>query len=564
MPEHILVAVAWPYVNDEPHLGHLAGNCLPADIFARYDRLVGDHVLMVSGSDMHGTPTALRALQENVPPSTIAQRYHEIHYDAYTRMGISYDLYTTTATENHREVAEDIFHTLLRNGHLYERTIKMPWCEREERFLTDRFVEGECPHCGFPDARGDQCDNCNRTLDPIELKRIRCKRDGSTPQFRDTTHYFLKLTNFQKQLEDWIGPQEHWRPTVHNLSLGLLREGLIDRAFTRDIEYGVPVPVPGYEQKRIYVWFEALSGYLSASKEWSRSSGDPDAWKKWWHDRSARSVYFLGKDNITFHTILWPAMLMGYAGKPELNLPWDVPACEWLTIDRKKQSKSLKNAVWLRDYLTRYDPDPLRYYLAAVMPETSDSDFTWGGFHSRNNDELVGTLGNFVHRVLSLIARHFDGRVPEPAALDDADRAALAACDTALKDAAAGLSGRRFHDGLHALMELAQAGNRYVDGKAPWQTIKQDRIRTATTLWVGLNMVATLRTVSYPYIPFSSEKMHALLAEPGTVLETGWRRVEPEVGRKMPAPLALFKKLEPTIVDEEVSRMSGEGIPANS
>ncbi|MBI2964794.1 MAG: methionine--tRNA ligase [Chloroflexi bacterium] len=558
MPEHILVAVAWPYTNDEPHLGHLAGACLPADIFARYHRLAGDHVLMVSGSDMHGTPTMLRALQEGVAPAVIANRFHEIHYDAYTRMGISFDLYTTTATANHREVAQDIFLHLLRNGHLSEKTIQMPWCEREGRFLTDRFVEGECPHCGFPKARGDQCDNCNRTLDPVDLKGIRCKRDGTTPVFRDTTHFFLKLTDFQRPLEEWIARQDHWRPTVRNMSMGLLREGLIDRAVTRDIEYGVPVPVEGYEQKRIYVWIEALTGYLSASKEWSRAHGDPDAWKRWWHDPKAKCVYFLGKDNITFHTILWPAMLMGYGGQPRLNLPYDVPACEWLTIERRKQSKSQHWAVWLRDYLSRYDPDPLRYYLAAVMPETSDSDFTWDGFYSRNNDELVGTLGNFVHRVLSLIARNFDGKVPDPGEMDQADHAALEACDIALRDAAAGLSGRRFRDGLRAFMELAQHGNRYVDGKAPWQSIKTDRARTATTLWVGLNVIATLRTVIYPYLPFSSEKLHALLGEPATVLSTGWRRTTPEAGRTLPPPKALFKKLEPGIVEMEVDRMHGE------
>jgi methionyl-tRNA synthetase len=531
--------------------------CLPADIYARYHRLAGDNVLMVSGSDMHGTPTLLRALEEGVAPEVVANRYHEIHFDAYTRLGISYDLYTTTSTANHRAVAQDIFKRLLESGHLYEKAIRMPWCEREERFLTDRFVEGECPHCGYPNARGDQCDNCNRTLDPSDLKGIRCKRDGTAPVFRKTTHYFFKLPTFQKGLEEWIARQDHWRPAVKNMSLGFLREGLIDRALTRDIDYGVPVPVKGYEHKRIYVWVEALTGYLSASKEWASASSDPDAWKKWWHDPKARCVYFQGKDNVTFHTILWPAMMMGYDGRPPLNLPYDVAATEWLTVERRKQSKSQHHAIWLRDFLTRYGPDPLRYYLAAIMPETADSDFTWDGFLSRNNDELVGTLGNFIHRVLSLIARNFEGRVPEPGTLDDADRAALAACDRALRDAGAGLADRRFRDGLRAVMELAQHGNRYVDGRAPWQTIKTDRGRTATTLWVGLNLVITLRTVMHPYLPFASEKLHGLLAEPGTVRSAGWRRSTVVPGRALPPPVALFRKLEPSIVEEEVVRLRG-------
>ncbi|MBI4306010.1 MAG: methionine--tRNA ligase [Chloroflexi bacterium] len=564
MPEYILVAVAWPYVNGEPHLGHVAGNCLPADIFARYHRLVGNHVLMVSGSDMHGTPTALRALQEGVRPEVVAERFHRVHSENYSRLGIAFDLYTTTATENHRRVAQDIFSRLLENGHVFEDTMRMPWCERESRFLSDRFVEGTCPYCRNPGARGDQCDSCGRTLDAADLIDIRCKADGTTPAFRDTKHFFLKLSNFQKSLEEWVERQEHWRPNVRNATLSMLRERLPDRAITRDLDYGVPVPLRGYETKRIYVWFEALIGYLSASMEWSQLQGDPDAWKKWWHNPEARSFYFMGKDNIIFHTIIWPSTLLGYGGAPALNLPYDVPANEFLNVESRKFSKSQSFAVWLPDYLSRYDPDPLRYYLSAVMPETSDSDFTWAGFVSRNNDELVGTFGNFVHRVLSLIARNFDGKVPEPGELDEADRAAVDACATALAEASKNLSARRFRAGLAATMDLAQIGNRYVDQKAPWQTIKNDRQRTATTLWVGMNIVSTLRTICYPFVPFAAERIHQLLAEKGDVLSAGWRRTLPEAGRKLPQPAALFKKLEPSVADEELARLYGTATPART
>ncbi|MBI4219646.1 MAG: methionine--tRNA ligase [Chloroflexi bacterium] len=560
----MLVAVAWPYVNGEPHLGHVAGNCLPADIFARYHRLAGNHVLMVSGSDMHGTPTALRALQEGVRPEVVAERFHRVHSENYARLGIEYDLYTTTATENHRAVAQDIFSKLLQNGHLFESTVKMPWCERESRFLSDRFVEGTCPFCRSPGARGDQCESCGRTLDASDLIDIRCKADGTTPAFRETRHYFIRLSDFQKRLEEWVERQEHWRPNVRNATLSMLREPLPDRAITRDLDYGVPVPVRGYESKRIYVWFEALIGYLSASKEWAARRGDPDAWKKWWHNPEARSFYFMGKDNIAFHTIIWPSTLLGYAGAPPLNLPYDVPANEFLNIESRKFSKSRSFAVWLPDYLSRYDPDPLRYYLSAVMPETADSDFTWAGFVSRNNDELVGTLGNFVHRVLSLIARNFDGAVPEPGQLDDADRAALKACDVALEEGSRNLAARRFRAGLSAMMQLAQHGNRYIDQKAPWHTIKTDHTRTATTLWVGVNIVSTLRTISYPFVPFAAEKIHRLLAEEGTVLDVGWKRSTPESGRRLPTPVALFKKLEPSVADDELARLYGTAAPART
>jgi len=544
--------VAWPYVNGPPHLGHIAGNTLPADIFARYHRLAGNNVLMVSGSDQHGTPVSLRAREEGVPPEEVAERYHRVFAETNERMGFSFDLYTRTGTDNHRDVTHDIFAKLLAGGYLAEGTTEMPFCEMEQRFLSDRFVEGTCPYCGATEARGDQCDSCGKTLDPADLIDIRCKADGSIPVFRDTTHYFFRLSAFQERLEEWVAGQNQWRPNVRNMTLGMLREGLRDRAITRDIDWGVPVPVEGYEDKRVYVWFEAVIGYLSASKEWAKLHGDPDAWRAWWENPDARCFYFQGKDNIPFHTIIWPSMLMGYGG---LNLPYDVAANEFLTLEGRGLSTSQNWAIWLPDYLERYEPDPLRYYLSAIMPETSDSDFSWAGYVRRNNGELVATLGNFVHRVLTLTVRNFDGRVPAPGELDETDRAALAACDDALADAARNLEARRFREGLFAAMALAQHGNRYVDRKAPWATVKSDREAAATTLWTALNLVATLRTLSYPYLPFGAEKMHHLLGLDGDVLGDGWKRLVPEPGRPLAKPEPLFKKLDEGVVEEETARL---------
>ena len=553
MAERVLVAVAWPYVNGPPHLGHIAGNVLPADIFARYNRLAGNDVLMVSGSDMHGTPTMLAARREGISPRELAERYHRVFAETNERMGFSFDLYTHTDTENHHAVTQGMFKRLLENDYLVEGVQSMPYCLVEQRFLSDRFVEGVCPHCGFDGARGDQCDNCGNTVDPSELGNIRCKEDGSTPEFRDTTHFFLRLSAFQDRLTEWISAQEQWRPNVRNFSLGMLREGLKDRAITRDIDWGVAVPVDGYDDKRIYVWFEAVIGYLSASIEWAQRSGNPDAWKAWWEEKDARAFYFQGKDNIPFHTIVWPAMLMGHG---DLNLPHDVPANEFLTLEGRPLSTSSGWAVWLPDYLERYDPDPLRYYLTVIMPETSDSDFTWDGFLQANNNELVATFGNLVHRVLTLTTRNFDNAVPEPGEMGPEETAALEACDTALSAVAGHLERRNFRDGLRAVMALAQHGNRYVDARAPWVQVKEDRAAAATTLWTALNIAETLRTVSYPYLPHSAQRLHELLGHEGDVLSSGWQRREPTPGTTLPSPSPMFKKLDESIVEEEAERLS--------
>ena len=558
MPEHILVAVAWPYANGSLHLGHLAGCYLPADIFARYHRAKGDQVLMVSGSDQHGTPVTIRAEQEGLTPQQVVDKYHQDFLDSWQRMGISFDLFTSTGTDNHRRVSQDFFLKLLEKGLIYKDTMLLPYCADCRRFLPDRYVEGSCPHCGNVRARGDQCDECGRTLDPQDLVEPRCRLSGTTPSFENSDHFFLRLSAFRERLLDWLQDKDYWRPNVLNFTKRYLEEALLDRAITRDITWGVPVPLDDYDDKRIYVWFEAVIGYLSASVQWASDRGQPDAWKEWWHNPDAKPFYFIGKDNIPFHTMIWPAMLLGYEG---FNLPYDVPANEFLSLEGRQFSTSQQWALWLPDYLERYDPDPLRFYLSMGMPETGDTDFSWGEFVRRNNSELVGTFGNLVQRVLTITYRNFDGRIPAPGDLDDDSKALLQKCASAIEDVGASLAACRFRLGLTQAMALAQEANRYLDAKAPWVSIKTDRDATATTLWVALSTINCLKVLMAPYIPFSAQRLHRMLGYDGDVSDCGWawqgttEHLPP--GQAMERPQALFTKLDDGVAEEETSRLAG-------
>ena len=554
MPERILAAVAWPYANGSIHIGHVAGTYLPADIFARYHRLKGNDVLMVSGSDAHGTPVTLTAEEQGITPEEVFSKYQAEFLDSWERLGINFDLFTTTHTDNHASVSQDIFSRLLERGYIYKDTMVQPFCENESRFLADRYVEGTCPHCSFDGARGDQCDNCGRTLDPKDLLRMSCRICGSEPEFRETEHFFLKLSAFQDQLLEWVREQEHWRPNVRNFTIGYLEGGLHDRAITRDIEWGVPLPVEGYEDKRIYVWFEAVIGYLSASIEWAHSSGTPDAWKPFWEDGS-RAYYFMGKDNIPFHTVIWPAMLLGYGG---LNLPYDVPANEYLNLEGFKLSTSRNWAVWLPDYLDRYEPDPLRYVIAANLPETSDSDFSWREYVRRNNDELVATYGNLVHRVLSMLNRNFEGVLPEPGELDDVSKELLGEAQRRFDEAGSYLESVRLRQALQSSMALAQAANRYLDQKEPWRAVRQAKEDAAQTLWTAASVINCLKTTLSPFLPFSSQQLHAMLGFDGNVEEKGWAwhpdAMKP--GQQLQRPTPLFPKLDEDVIAAEEQRLN--------
>jgi methionyl-tRNA synthetase len=560
MPENrqkIFIGVAWPYSNGPLHLGQIAGAYLPADIFARYQRTAGNEVLMVSGSDQHGTPITVRAEQEGRSPADVSAEFHESFLESWRRLGITWDLYTTTGTENHARVAQDIFLRLLGRGDIYEGTMLLPYCLVEERFLLDRYVEGTCPHCGYEAARGDQCDNCGRVLDPVDLSERRCKFDASEPQLRESRHFFHRLSAYNERLRDWIGDKTYWRKPVLNWSLGWLNEGLRDRSITRDVQWGVPIPLPGWENKRIYVWFEAVIGYLSASIEWAQRTGDPDAWREFWQDPDCRSYYFIGKDNIPFHTLIWPAYLMGYSASAgeTYNLPYDVPANQYQTIRGGKASTSRRMAVWLNDVLDRYDADALRYYLSATMPETADSDFTWGDFVRRNNDELVATWGNLVNRVLTFAYRNFGGRVPEPSELTHGDRALLARAELAVAETGEHLGAARFRAALEAAMAAARDANRYVEENAPWNLVKQDRERCATVLYTAIGAVSGLNVALSPFLPFTAERLHGYLGGEGYLQATGWRFAPPKGGQPLAESQPLFKKLDPKAAEEEEARL---------
>ncbi len=560
----IFIGVAWPYASGPRHVGHAVPN-LASDIFARYHRMVGSDVLMVSGSDEHGTPITVVADRRGVSPRQIAEENHRIIAASYEALGCSFDLYTETGTPNHYRVTQDVFLRLREQGYLFEETTEAAYDPEAKRFLPDRYIEGTCPHCGFPDARGDQCDNCGRTLDPVDLINPRSKLSGATPETRDTTHFFLDLPKFTEPLLAWIdASKEHWRPNVAAFTENWIREGLKPRAITRDIDWGVPIPVPGYEDKRIYVWFDAVIGYLSAAIEWAELQGTPDAWKRWWTLQPdgtppARAYYFIGKDNIPFHAIIWPAMLMGYGG---LTLPYDVPANEFVTLRGQKISSSRSHTTerlpWLHEFLDLFDPDALRFFLTVNAPETRDTDFSWDEFQRRNNDELVATYGNAVHRLLRFLQSRLDGVVPEPGPLDERDQAMLDQISTTFRAAADRLEAVKLRDGLGQVLDLARALNRYLDETEPWKTLKTDPDRARTGLWVALQVVSSLRVLTAPFLPFSAQRLHGYLGDTGEVASLPWEPVALPAGRTLPQPEPLFRKLDDEELDGLLARLNDE------
>jgi methionyl-tRNA synthetase len=573
----VLVAPAWPYASGPRHLGHVVGFAVPADIFARYHRLKGNDVLMVSGTDEHGTPTMVAADKEGVSPRELADRYTKTTREDLRDLGITYDCFTRTTTRNHARVTQDLFRTLYEHGWLIEQTTLGAFSAATGNTLPDRYIEGTCPICGFPEARGDQCDNCGNQLDPVDLINPRSIIDGTTPEFRETKHLFLNLPAFADRLRPWIESKTHWRPNVRNFSLGLVDE-LKPRAMTRDIDWGVPVPVEGYpeETKRIYVWFDAVIGYLSAAVECAANRGEPDSWREWWQNPDAHHAYFMGKDNIVFHTIIWPAMLLGYdtggelgAGRP-LHLPDDVVASEFLRLGEEQFSASRGVGVNVRDVLEHYDPDPVRYYLTAAGPETQDSSFTWSEFVRRNNDELLANWGNLVNRTVANAQRNF-GAVPPAGELTDADRAVLDGVGAAFEPVGALIEQSRFKAALAEAMSASTRANQYISEQAPWAVIKGDPDRAATILNVALRCVDSLKMLFTPFLPFSSQKLHELmgyddvLAGPlefrevteddgavHTILtgeysdwRRGWGPTDLPAGQRLREPAPLFKKLDP-------------------
>ena len=535
----ILVAVAWPYASGSRHLGHLAGAYLPADVFARYQRLMGNRVLMVSGSDVHGTPITVRADAEGVTPSEIADKYHAEFVKDWERLDISWDCYTSTGTNNHKEVVQELFMTLLNKGHIDKRTSEQYFDQEVNRFLPDRYIEGSCPHCEYLEARGDQCENCGRTLDPQELVNPRSKISGSEPELRSTEHFYLRLSDFEDSLEQWLSTRQGWRKHVLNFSKGWIEEGLQDRAITRDLDWGIEIPVDDLgEGKRIYVWFEAVVGYLSAAKEWAAKQGEPESWKDWWENDEAQSFYFIGKDNIPFHTIIWPGMLIGNGG---LNLPTDVPANQYVTFKGGKASASRGVGLTIGEGLDMFEPDALRYALAANLPEQSDTDISIEEIVRRINEELVATWGNLVNRVLSMVNKTCEGQAPPSGEKKDEDNKVLAEVDAMLLKASQQLEKVEIRAALRSAMDGAAAVNAYLNATEPWRVAKEDHDRATTILSTALEAINGVRVALAPYLPFSTAKLEEIL---GPI--SSWQRSPVIAGTPIPKPTPLFAKIEAT------------------
>jgi methionyl-tRNA synthetase len=610
MPENILIAIAWPYANAEIHVGNLTGSHLPGDIVARYHRLKGNKVLMVSGTDSHGTPVTIAADKEGKPVEEVYKRFHDTFLEVFQGYGITYDLFTSTHTENHFKVSQAIFLALKENGFLFTQTSKQWFSPSAQKFLPDRYVEGTCYICGFEGARSDQCDNCGNVLEPEKLINPRAKTGDGALELRETEHYYMDLSKLEPEVKRFLKERSgHMRDTVLGESLRKIEaEGLKPRPITRDLDWGIPVPVEGWTEagKCIYVWFEAVIGYLSAAIEWSNLRGssseaylDPnskEAWRDWWANPEARQFYFIGKDNIFFHTSLWPAQLMG-AGeqfaeifteeKFPLSLPYDVPANQFMNLEGQKISGSRNWAVWARDALTRYDPDALRYYLTANMPELKDSDWDWDEFVARNNNELVATWGNLANRVLSFAYKHWDGHVPDvdPATLRLADLDLLAAIEAGFESVGALLDGVKLRAALGETMKLATAVNQYLDTHAPWKQVKEDKAEASKTVYTALKAIDSLKVLFSPFLPFTSEKLHGFfgyevplfgeqyieeindslgthkglryrsLSGAAGVVEGQWKPSDLKPGAKLNQPAPLFKKLEESVVEEERARL---------
>ena len=552
MKQRIFVGVAWPYANSSLHLGHVAGAYLPADIFARFNRMVGHDVLMVSGSDMHGTPITLRADKEGVDPSVIAERYHQSFTESFDGLGISFDIFTKTTTENHTKTVQDIFLDLLNKNLIYKDKTLQPYCHSCARFLPDRYVEGVCPNCGDNGARGDQCDACGKPLNTHELLESKCAICNSAPEFMESEHFFLKLSEMNESLARWISEKMYFRPNVYAFTKKYLGMGLKDRAITRDISWGVPLPLGEYHDKRLYVWFEAVIGYISASKEWAIKRGNPEAWKPFWEDKETKCYYFIGKDNIPFHTIVWPAMLMGL---DNVNLPYDVPANEFLTIEGRKLSSSRNWAVWVPDYLSRHKPDPVRYMLSINMPENSDTDFSWREFVRRNNDELVATYGNLAQRTLTFTYKKYNGQVPPKGELDLESHRLLDEAQNTLNKVAHAITLCNFREAIREAMSLASKANKYLELTSPWKLVKEDESAAASALYTVLAVLNVLKIVFYPFLPHSSQKLHEYLGGKGDISEQKWQMEMPASGAHLREPQVLFTKLDESVVEEEINRM---------
>ena len=567
MTKSVLTAVAWPYANGPRHIGHVAGFGVPSDVFARYQRMTGANVLMVSGTDEHGTPLLVQAEKEGLTVQELADRYNRQIVHDLAGLGLSYDLFTRTTTRNHYAVVQELFRGLHDNGYMVKETTMGAISPSTGRTLPDRYIEGTCPICGADGARGDQCDNCGNQLDPADLINPVSKINGETPQFVETEHFLLDLPALADALSGWLKERQDWRPNVLKFSLNLL-EDIRPRAMTRDIDWGVPIPIEGWQDnnaKKLYVWFDAVVGYLSASIEWAYRIGEPEAWRTFWTNPDAVSYYFMGKDNITFHSQIWPAELLGYRGEGSregtvgqlgsLELPTEVVSSEYLTMSGSKFSSSKGVVIYVKDFLEEFGADPLRYFIAVAGPENNDTDFTWDEFVRRINNELANGWGNLVNRTVSMAHKNF-GEVPTPGELSDADQAILDLASRTFDEAGDALNHSRFKQGITKIMHVVGEANAYIAEQEPWKLAKDEtqRERLATVLWTALQVVSDCNTMLTPFLPHTAQAVHETLgrdgvwaALPEVVEVTDDQPVEPvgaglpEKGRSYPVIMGNYR-----------------------
>jgi methionyl-tRNA synthetase len=539
-----LVTSAWPYINYVPHLGNIVSSILSADVVARYYRLRGDEVVYVTGSDEHGTPIEIEAVRLNIPPKELTDRNHAQVSDLFERWGIDFSNYTRTENPVHKEFVRNFLLKIYENGYIFTQETEQLYCPKCDRFLPDRFVEGTCPHCGYDSARGDQCDSCGKLLEPTNLLQPRCAICNSTPIKETRKHWYFDMPKLNGKLRDYIQSNEHLPDNARNFSLNLLKDGLKSRPVTRDNKWGIPSPFPGSEDKTIYVWVEAVLGYLSATVEYFKRKGEEERWKEYWFNKEAKTLYFIGKDNIPFHTIILPALLL--ATHEDYNLPWTVQSTEFLMFDGQAFSKSRRIGVWIDEALELFPADYWRYSLLSIRPEVKDTNFSWTTLIEKVNSDLNDTLGNFIHRTLTFINKRFDSAVPQPSSLDETDKAVLEEAKEIVNKTAERMETFKLQEALRYAISLSHLGNRYFNEKEPWKTIKTDRQQSANTLYVAAQIVKQLAIILEPFIPFTAEKLWKLLNLPGSVHEQTWEETEKGLSpdHKISKAKTLFSKIE--------------------
>ena len=544
----VLVTSAWPYLNVTPHIGNLVGSVLSADVVARYYRLKGDDVVMVSGSDEHGTPIEVEAIRLGVSPKELTDRNHAKIVELFKKWGISFDNYTRTESQVHKEFVRDHLMKIYKNGYVFVQETEMLYCQNCSRFLPDRFVEGKCPYCGHEPARGDQCDACGRLLEPTLLLNPYCVICKGKPVTKKTKHWYFDLSKFSQKLRDYISRNKRLSSNARNFSLNFVKEGLKPRAVTRDVKWGIPAPFPEAEDKTIYVWVEAVLGYVSATIEYFRNRGESKKWKEFWFNKDAKTLYFIGKDNIPFHTIILPALLLAY--REGYNLPWNVSATEFLQFKGEKASKSQRIGIWIDEALELFPADYWRFFLMATRPETKDTDFSWELFIEKINADLNDTFGNFIHRTLMFINTRFNSEVPKPSRLDKDDEQILKTLKEKVETIAKEIESCRLQSAANTMISISRVGNQYLNEKEPWNVIKKDRDKAANTIYVAAQIVKALAMVSAPFIPFTAEELWKTLNIAGSVHEQKWEEaLKPlPASHKIAKAKPLFQKIE---VDSE-------------